>query len=49
MKPYFGLLFRDNGDKTIQIIWRGDPVERKALQTSSKSLMNELGFAELTP
>ena len=33
--------FRENGNNTIQIIWRGDPVERKALQTSSKSLMNE--------
>ena len=33
--------FRENGNKTIQMIWRGNPVERKSLQTSSKSLMNE--------
>ena len=33
--------FRENGNKTIQIIWRGEPVERRELQTSSKSLMHE--------
>ena len=33
--------FRENGNRTMKIMWRGDPVERNALQTSSKSLMNE--------
>ena len=33
--------FKEKGNKTKQIMWRGDPVERNALQTSSKSLMNE--------
>ena len=26
--------FRENGNSTMQIIWRGNPVERNALQTS---------------
>ena len=33
--------FKAKGNKTKQIMWRGEPVERNALQTSSKSLMNE--------
>ena len=33
--------FRDKGNKARQIMRRGDPVERKGLKTSSKSLMYE--------